>query len=175
MSELQLLISGERIRNRIRGLAGEISSSYAGSRSPLLAVCVLKGAFIFFADLLRGLELDPEIDFVRMASYGDHSTRDADIRFTKDLEVDPAGKHVLIVEDIVDTGHTVRYLQDVLAGRNPESVAVCSLIHKHERKEVEVGVDFCGFTLESGFVVGYGLDFAEKYRRLDGIYEVLGK
>jgi hypoxanthine phosphoribosyltransferase len=175
MAELQLLISGDQVRKRIQELSGEVSGRYARSQSPVLAICVLKGAFIFFADLIRGLALDPEIDFVRMASYGEQSFRDSGIRFTKDLEVDVSGKHVLIVEDIVDTGHTVRFMQDVLGARDPQSVAVCSLIHKHERKEVEVEVDFCGFNLEKGFVVGYGLDFAEKYRRLDGIYEVLEK
>jgi hypoxanthine phosphoribosyltransferase len=161
------------ISARIRELAETIDAHYAGIQSPLVVVCVLKGAVVFFADLIRAMHMPVEADFVRLASYGQHTFRDEDIKFSKDIEVPIQGRHVLIVEDIIDTGHTVAYLKKVFQARNPASMAVCSLIHKTGRREVELEVDFYGFCLESGFVVGYGLDCGEAYRQLDAIYEIV--
>lgn len=172
MEKLKPVFSEQRVQERIREMAGEISASYRGVKEPVIMVCVLKGAFVFFADLLRRLELEPEIDFVRLASYGDKSCSSGEISFSKDVEGSVQGRHVLIVEDIVDTGLTVSFLHKVFAERDPSSIRVCSLIHKLERRNPEADPDFTGFLVNSGFLVGCGLDYAQKYRRLPGIYEV---
>ncbi len=164
------LIDAASIQRRVAGLAREITARYAGE--PFLAVCVLKGAFIFFADLVRQFPESPEVDFVRLASYGAGTSPGASIRFTKDLEADIAGRHVLLVEDIVDTGHSLRFLVDELTRRGPLSVRICALVDKHERREAALDVDFVGFRVESGFIVGYGMDFAEQHRCLNEICEL---
>ena len=172
MSEqLKEVISPERVRKRIREMGREISGHYDGE--PVLAVCVLKGAYFFFADLVRSLSLDMELDFVRLASYG-QGTSSGEIVFSKDLETSIQGRHVLLVEDIVDTGRSIDFLRRMLVGRGPRSLKLAALVDKRERREVEVKVDFPGFTLEKGFLVGCGMDFAEKYRGLSGIYEIIG-
>ena len=168
-SKLQVLFTKIQIQERVDTLAGEISDYYMSRSEPVVAVCVLKGAFVFFADLFRKLQFQPEIDFVRLASYGNKTYREEEVSCQKDLEVSIQGKHVLVVEDIVDTGNTVDYLMEKMKAKSPKSIKVCSLLHKGERKEVDVPVDFCGFYLETGFVVGYGLDCAEKYRHLEEI------
>ncbi len=173
MPEFKLLFSPAAIQARVDELAAAISAHYGECREPVVAVCVLKGAFIFFADLIRKLKLEPELDFVRLASYGSQTSPSARLLFSKDMEINVKGKHVLIVEDIVDTGSTVHYLSNVLAARGPVSIRICSLIHKWERREAEVDLDFYGFRLEKGFVVGYGLDCAERYRQLQAIYELI--
>ena len=168
---LKQVISPVRVRERVREMGREISAYYAGE--PVLAVCVLKGAFLFFADLVRCLTVEVEIDFVRLASYGQGASR-GEIVFSKDLEIPARDRHVLLVEDIVDTGHSVDFLRRALAARGPKSLMLAALVDKRERREVEVKVDFPGFTLEKGFLVGCGMDLAEKYRGLDGIYEIIG-
>lgn len=178
MGESEVLVNGnlhkvidkEEIRTRVRELGQAISAKY--HQEPLVLVCVLKGAFIFFADLVRELSIEPELDFVRLASYGKGTSRVGKVVFAKDMEVSIEDKHVVIVEDIVDTGHSMQYLKEVFTTRSPKSIAVCALIDKRERREVEIVVDFCGFPLEKGFLVGYGMDHAEKYRCLDGVYEM---
>ncbi len=167
--QLEVLLPRKRIQERVGELAKEISDYYLFSREPVVAVCVLKGAFVFFADLFRKLQFQPEIDFVRLASYGEKTYRDDQVYYAKDLEVSIQSKQVLIIEDIVDTGNTIDFLIRQLWDHDPKSVKVCSLLHKKERKEIGVSVDFCGFYLEEGFVVGYGLDCAEKYRHLEDI------
>jgi hypoxanthine phosphoribosyltransferase len=171
-AELKVVIPGADIRARIAELAADISDRFGDE--PVVAVCVLKGAFMFFSDLVRALPLDPEIDFVRVSSYGAGTSRSSDIRFTKDLESEIEGKHVLLIEDIVDTGHTMNLLLSTLKVRKPRSLAVCALIDKTGRREVACQVDFPGFTINEGFLVGYGLDYAERYRNLDGVYELVG-
>ncbi|TVR00021.1 MAG: hypoxanthine phosphoribosyltransferase [Desulfovibrionales bacterium] len=165
---MQLIISQEAISQRIQELGASISEQYG--QEPLVMVCVLKGAFIFFADLVRALRIEPELDFVRLASYGAQTSRKERILFTKDMEVCVHGKHVLVVDDIVDTGHSAQYLLNVLRMRGAKSLRVCALIDKQERREVDVVVDFSGFVLSEGFVIGYGLDFAERYRHLPAVY-----
>ncbi|WP_028574229.1 hypoxanthine phosphoribosyltransferase [Desulfonatronovibrio hydrogenovorans] len=159
------------IRKRIEEMAKDISSDFQDK--PLVTVCVLKGAFIFYADLVRSMSIDPEMDFVRMSSYGDQTSSSGKVIFSKDMEIPIKGKHVLIVEDIVDTGRSVSYLRRVLEARGPQSISVCALIDKHERREVDVKVDYAGFALQRGFIVGYGLDYAEKYRNLPGVFEIV--
>jgi hypoxanthine phosphoribosyltransferase len=169
-SRTRVLFSREMIDRRVRELGKEISERYSGK--PLLVVCVLKGAFVFCADLLRALDIEAEVDFVRLGSYGTGKTSLGKVLFKSDLEVSIENKHVLIVEDIVDSGHSMSYLKEVFSARGPASIAICSLIDKSERRDVNVQVDFSGFHLEKGFVVGYGLDYAEKYRHLDSVHEI---
>ena len=170
--ELKVVIDSESIQRRVAELGAQISAHYQGQ--PLVAVCVLKGAFLFFADLVRHIKNDSlELDFVRMASYGCGTSRGRQTIFSKDMEVDVAGKHVLLVEDIVDTGHSAEFLLEVLAKRGAASVCICAAVDKHERREVDLTVDFAGFPLQKGFIVGYGMDYAEKYRELDAVYELV--
>ncbi len=168
------VIPAADIQRRVAELGAEISARYKGQ--PLVCVCVLKGAFLFFADLVRHIDIGtggPEIDFVRLASYGGSTSRGRQAVFTKDLEVDVAGKHVLVVEDIVDTGRSAEFLLHVLGKRGAASLKICAFVDKHERREVGVTVDFAGFPIQKGFIVGYGMDYAEKYRELDAVYELV--
>ena len=169
ITKLKPLISEEAIQKRIRELADEISALYKDE--PLVVVCVLKGAFMFFSDLVKHLTCKPELDFVRLASYGTASKSSKTITFTKDVEIPLEGKHVLIVEDIVDTGHSMDFLFRQFQARGARSLRLAVLLDKHERREVPVTSHFVGFALPSGFVVGYGLDYAESYRELPAIYE----
>jgi hypoxanthine phosphoribosyltransferase len=168
---MHVLFHRTLIEKRVHELGRNISEQYRGKQ--LIVVCVLKGAFIFCADLLRVLSIPTEVDFVRLGSYGTAKTRLGKVIFKSDLEVSIENKHVLIVEDIVDTGHSMSYLKEVLSARGPASIAICTLIDKKERREVNVQVDFSCFHLEKGFVVGYGLDCAEKFRHLDSVYEII--
>lgn len=171
MHDMKVVIDAGQIQARVKELAAEIETRFEGE--PLVLVCVLKGAFIFFADLVRHLSCCPELDFIRLASYGADKESSGKVLFSKDMEVPVKGKHVVVVEDIVDTGRSMRYLEKVLAEREPRTVSICALVDKHERREVEVEVDFPGFRLKKGFIVGYGMDYAEKYRELPGIYEII--
>ena len=167
-TSMQLIIDAEAIAKRVRELGVNLSEHYGNE--PLVMVCVLKGAFIFFADLVRAMPIEPEVDFVRLASYGTQTSRKERILFTKDMELPVQDKHVLVVDDIVDTGHSALYLLNVLRMRGAKSLRVCALIDKRERREVDVTVDFPGFVLSEGFVIGYGLDYAERYRHLPAVY-----
>jgi len=169
--KLTPFITAEQIAERVESLGKEITESYEGEE-PLVCICVLKGAFLFFSDIIRKIDRDIEVDFVRLASYGTATSRSDDIVFSKDLEISIEDKDVLVIEDIVDTGHSMDFLLKVLEMRKPKSLKICSLIDKHERREKEVKVDFAGFQLNDGFIVGYGLDYAERYRELGGIYEL---
>lgn len=160
---LQTLISREHIAERVRLLADEISRDFQ-SRT-LLLVGVLKGAFVFVADLIRHLSIPVEVDFIRVASYGD-SMESQELRITKDLELPVRGRDVLVVEDIVDTGRTLSYLQDILRRRGARTVSTCVLVDKRQRRRMEVSIDYVGFVVQEGFIVGYGLDYAESYRHL---------
>lgn len=173
MPEFIKLIDEKDIARRVAELGQEIGSHYRGES--LIAVCVLKGAFLFFSDLVRAFpqDLDVRLDFVRLASYGDKTHGSEKVEFKKDLETNIEGRHVLVVEDIVDTGRSMDYFLKVLALRRPRSVRICTLLDKSERREIELSVDFRGFALDKGFVVGYGLDYAEKYRGLRSIYDLI--
>ncbi len=168
--QLQELFSPTQIAERVQGLGREISSHYAGEK--VLGLCILKGAFVFFADLVRNLDIDLEIDFVRLSSYGDGTASSGEVSIKSDLETDVWDKHVLVVEDIVDTGLSLYYFGRTLLSRGARSVRICALIDKHERRQFPVSVDFCGFRVQKGFLVGYGLDMAQKYRNLPGIYAI---
>ncbi len=168
--KFECIYSREQIENRVRELGREISAHYGDE--PLVCVCVLKGAYAFFTDLMRNLSIHPLMDFVRLSSYADQTSRQSRMVFSKDMEIDIKDKHVLVVEDIVDTGHSMKFLSKVLEARRPKSIKIAAMIDKGERREVDVQVDFVGFTLEKGFIVGYGLDYAEKYREMDGIFNL---
>jgi len=169
---LKTVIASGALHARVAELGAEVTACYP-PEEPLVLVCVLKGAFLFFADLVRHVRRPMEFDFVRMSSYGSGTSRGRQTIFSKDMEVDVAGKHVLLVEDVVDTGRSVQFLLDVLSRRGAVSVRVCAVVDKRERREVDLTVDFAGFTIHTGFIVGYGMDYAEKYRELDAIYELV--
>ena len=164
----ELLLSREEIGERVKDLAREISEDFRG-KEPLL-VGVLKGAMFFFADLAREISLPTQIDFIRAASYGVEMKSSGSVRVTKDVELPVEGKSILLVEDIVDTGLTLSYITRMLIDRGAETIRICALVDKLERREVDVSVDYYGFRVEEGFLVGYGLDFDEKYRCLPEIY-----
>jgi len=172
MESLKLLISEEEIAKRVKELGLQISKDYQGK--PVVFVGIFKGAFIFLADLVREVQLEHlEVDFVRLASYGQSDTSSGKVQITKDLEISLKDKHVIVVEDIIDTGLTLQYLEEYLKIHEPISVKICCLIDKAERRKVPIQIDYCGFKVSRGFLVGYGLDYAEKYRHLKGIYEIV--
>lgn len=162
--DIDVLISQEEIRKRVKEMALEISRDYSGK--DLLMVGILKGSFVFLADLLRSLEQDAAVDFMGTVSYGVSTESSGEVRITKDLEQSVSGRHVLLVEDIVDTGLTLRYLLDTLKTRQPASLKVCALLDKPARRRTRVNLDYYGFIIPNVFVVGYGLDYSEKYRGL---------
>ena len=162
MRETQVLISQADIQQRVRELAAEISHDYAGKE--LTLVGVLKGAFIFLSDLARHLEVSNTIEFMSVSSYGASTTTSGEVRVLLDLRKSIEGKHVLIVEDIVDTGLTLHYLLELLATREPASLKTCALVRKKERHEVDIVADYLGFDIPNVWVVGYGLDYDELYR-----------
>jgi hypoxanthine phosphoribosyltransferase len=163
----EILFPKEIIERRVRELAEQISRDYAGKE--LLIVGILNGAFIFMADLIRGLGIPCRVDFVRLASYGCGSVSSGEVRITKDLETPIAGRDILIVEDIVDTGLTLSRLVEVLRERRPASLRVCAFLDKTERRRVPFAADYVGFFIPDRFVVGYGLDYHENFRFLPDV------
>jgi hypoxanthine phosphoribosyltransferase len=160
---MQTFISADDIQSRVRGLAQEIARDHPDG---VHLVCVLKGAFIFLADLARAIPGAVTLDFMALSSYGNSTRSSGQVQVLKDLGVGIEGRDVVIVEDIVDTGLTLTYLQDILRARAPRSLRTACLLSKPSRRQIEVTVDYVGFTIEDKFVVGYGLDFSEKYRNL---------
>ncbi len=161
------LITAPEIRARVQELAGVISLDYAGR--DLLLICVLKGAAIFWADLCRTLRIPCQSDFVAMESYEEATCPLSEPRFTKAADVALADRDILIVEDIIDTGHTSARLRELLRARSPRSLAMCALLDKAERRQVATPIEYCGFVIPNAFVVGYGLDYAQQYRPLPHI------
>ena len=160
----EVLIDAETLQTRIRELGEEITADYAGRE--LLLVGVLKGAVFFMADLMRSIAVPCEIDFMAISSYGASTDSSGVVRILKDLDINIEGRHVLVIEDIIDSGLTLSYLIRNLESREPASLAVCALLTKPERREIEVDVRYVGFEIPNKFVIGYGLDFAERYRNL---------
>jgi len=167
---LNRLMTAEEIATIVKNLADQISRDYSGKE--LILVCILKGAFMFLSDLVRHLEIPVKIDFVRLASYGSGMKTSGRIEITKDIELPIEGKDVLIVEDIIDSGHTLQFLKDRIILSNPRSVKICALLDKKARRKVEMKADYLGIDVEDVFIVGYGIDFNENYRHLPGIYYV---
>ena len=167
--KLRVLYNKKTIFKRVKDIAQQISCDYPSGE--LILVGVLKGGFIFLADLVRALKIPVHIDFVRLASYGTSTHSSGKIKILKDLETSITGKDVIIVEDIVDTGLTLKFLKQELARRRPRSLKICALLDKKFRRKVEIKADYVGITMEKDyFVVGYGLDFSEHYRHLPEIF-----
>ena len=165
------MYSRREIQKRVKELAGIISEDYR--KEELILIGVLKGAFVFLSDLARNLSIPVKLDFVRLASYGSRSQTQGEVRLTKTIEIPIKDKHILVVEDIVDSGLTLNFLLEFLKKENPKSVRICALINKSERREVAVNIDYVGFSVSQGFIVGYGLDFDEQYRHLPALYHLI--
>jgi len=169
MSELrptEILLSHQQIQKRVAELAQELRRDFPDD---LHVIAVLKGAFVFLADLIRQIPGQVSLDFMAVSSYAKGTTSSGEVRLLKDLDTTLDGRHVIIVEDIVDTGLTLTYLQDILRMRNPKTLRTACLLSKPSRRQVDVKVEYIGFTIEDRFVVGYGLDYAEQYRNLPHI------
>lgn len=166
----RVLYSKETIDKRVKEIANAISNDYQGK--DLVLICILKGAFIFLADLARYLTIPHLVDFAKLSSYGTSAVSSGKVKITKDIETSIEGRDVIIVEDIIDTGITLAFLKEKLMEKNPNSVAICALIDKKCRRETDVKADYTGFIVDQGFIVGYGLDFDEKFRCLPGIYVI---
>ncbi|KNZ69018.1 hypoxanthine phosphoribosyltransferase [Thermincola ferriacetica] len=162
------LVGANEIKAKVKKLGEQISRDYAGK--DLLVIGILKGAVIFMADLIREITIPINIDFMAVSSYGATTESSGVVRILKDLDQSVENKHVLIVEDIIDSGLTLKYLVEILKSRGPASVKVCTLLDKPDRRKTEVHVDYNGFVIPDEFVVGYGLDYDEKYRHLQEIY-----
>ncbi len=164
MEKIKLLIPGPKIESRVKELGREISSDYRGLM-PIL-VSILKGSFLFLSDLTRNISITHEIDFLSVSSYGSSTQTSGVVRLLKDLGTNIQGRDVLVVEDIVDTGLTWKYIRENLLTRDPSSLRIVTLLDKRERRMVDVPVDYVGFVIPDRFVVGYGLDYEERYRNL---------
>ncbi len=160
----RILLSEEQIKARVKELAAKLDEDYAG-KQPLM-VAILKGSVMFFADLLREMKIDVTLDFMAISSYGNGAKSSGEVKMIKDLDGKIEGKDVIIVEDIIDSGYTMRYLKHLLEARRPASIKLCALLDKPSRRETEIEIDYKGFEVEDEFVVGYGLDYAGLYRNI---------
>src|SRR4051812_28458462 len=162
---MKVLLDAPTIQARVRELAAEIDADYPADEG-LHLVCVLKGGFVFMADLVRAMGPRVTLDFIAVSSYATSTKSSGEVRMLKDLDSGLQGRHIVIVEDIVDTGLTLTYLQEILRARSPKTLRTACLLSKPSRRQTEVAVEYIGFTIEDRFVVGYGLDYAEQYRNL---------
>ncbi|MDF0533191.1 hypoxanthine phosphoribosyltransferase [Shewanella yunxiaonensis] len=169
---IEMMISAEEINRKLDELAARINAHYQHT-DKLLMVGLLKGSVVFMADLCRRINGHVEIDFMSVSSYGSTMTSSRDVKILKDVQSDIAGRDVLIVEDLIDSGNTLNKVREMLRLRDPKSLALCTLLDKPDRREVDVPVDFVGFTIPDEFVVGYGIDYAEQYRNLPYIARVI--
>lgn len=167
------MIAQETIASRIAELGKEITEHYRDSGSEMVLVGLLRGSFMFMADLCRAIDVSHEVDFMTASSYGSGMSSTRDVKILKDLDEDIRGKDVLIVEDIIDSGNTLSKVREILQLRGPKSLAICTLLDKPERREVAVPVEYVGFTIPDEFVVGYGIDYAQRYRHLPYIGKVV--
>lgn len=170
---VDVMIAEADVCARVSTLGQEISQHYRGSDSDLVLVGLLRGSFIFMADLCRAIDVSHEVDFMTASSYGSGTSSTRDVKILKDLDEDIRGKHVLIVEDIIDSGNTLSKVREILCLREPASLAICTLLDKPERREVDVKVEWVGFSIPDEFVVGYGIDYAQHYRHLPYIGKVI--
>lgn len=168
-----LYLTEERIQRRVRQLGRQISADYKG-RVPIF-IGVLNGAFVFLSDLVRHVTVDCEIDFFKLSSYGDAKISSGNVRMLKDLNCEVEGRDILIVEDIVDSGLSMDFIERIILKQRPKSFKVVSLLYKKDAVKIDVTIDYIGFTIPSYFVIGYGLDYAQKVRNLRGIYKLLDK
>jgi hypoxanthine phosphoribosyltransferase len=170
MPNLIPVLEKKKVKKTVTELAHRISKDY--ENLDLVLIGVLKGAFIFLADLLRCLTIPAEVDFVRLASYGSETASSGKVRLRKEIEIDVKNKDVLIVEDIIDSGLSMATLIDYINSLYPKSIRICALIDKRDRRKFDVDIDYVGVVVEEGFLVGYGLDYAEQYRYLPGVYRL---
>lgn len=166
----EILFTKDQIQNRVKELAYRMSLDLQNNNEEIIFVCVLNGAVFFFSDLCREITIAMKIDFIRASSYGSQMTSKGFIKFTKEIDIDIKDKVVVIVEDIVDEGLTMHHIIRKLKRDGAKDVKVCTLINKLERRKYDIKIDYCGFTIENKFVVGYGLDLDECYRNLENIY-----
>ncbi|EHZ2743417.1 hypoxanthine phosphoribosyltransferase [Vibrio vulnificus] len=169
---VEVMISEQTVQERVRELGKQITAHYQGSED-LVLVGLLRGSFVFMADLARAIELTHQVDFMTASSYGNTMESSRDVRILKDLDDDIKGKDVLIVEDIIDTGNTLNKIKEILSLREPKSIEICTLLDKPSRREVPVPVKWSGFEIPDEFVVGVGIDYAQKYRHLPFIGKVV--
>ncbi|ODQ01810.1 MULTISPECIES: hypoxanthine phosphoribosyltransferase [Salinivibrio] len=169
---VEVMISEQDVQARVKALGAEINEHYKDSKD-LVLVGLLRGSFVFMADLCRAIDLPHSVDFMTASSYGNSMESTRDVRILKDLDDDIKGKDILLVEDIIDTGNTLSKVCEILSLREPNSVRICTLLDKPERREVDVKVDWLGFTIPDEFVVGVGIDYAQKYRHLPFIGKVV--
>ncbi|MGR5118679.1 hypoxanthine phosphoribosyltransferase [Vibrio astriarenae] len=170
--KVEIMISEQEVQERIRTLGKEITEQYQGSED-LVLVGLLRGSFVFMADLARAIDLTHQVDFMTASSYGNSMESSRDVKILKDLDDDIKGKDVLLVEDIIDTGNTLNKVKEILSLREPKSIRICTLLDKPSRREVDVPVDWIGFSIPDEFVVGVGIDYAQKYRHLPYIGKVI--
>lgn len=161
----EILFTEQQLKDRVAQLGREISQDYAG-KEPVLLVSVLRGSYIFMADLSRAIDIPVQIDFMSVSSYGKGTNSTGQVEIKKDLSDSIEGVHVIVVEDILDSGNTLSYLLHVLSARHPASISLCTLLDKPERRTKPIQADYVGFTVPNAFIVGYGLDYAENYRNL---------
>lgn len=169
---VDVMISEQEVKTRIAELGRQITENYRDSSNDMVLVGLLRGSFMFIADLCRTIEVPHTVDFMTATSYGNDMSSSRDVKILKDLDEDICGKDVLIVEDIIDTGFTLNKVRDILTLRKPNSLAICTLLDKPSRRETCVPVEYVGFSIPDEFVVGYGLDFAQRYRHLPYIGKV---
>lgn len=162
------LLRKDQIEEIVKRLASQIENDFRDEE--ILFVCLLKGSFVFTSDLIRNVRNPCKVDFIRVSSYGDRMSSSGEVSLIKDLEMDVKGKNVVIVEDIVDSGLTIKYVKELLEKRQPKRLKTCTLLDKRARRKVQFECDYVGYTFEDGFVVGYGIDYAECYRNLPEIY-----
>ncbi|KGD70517.1 hypoxanthine phosphoribosyltransferase [Tatumella morbirosei] len=170
---VEVMISEQEIKQRIAELGQQISADYRDRGNDIVLVGLLRGSFMFMADLCRAIEVSHEVDFMTASSYGSGMSSTRDVKIMKDLDEDIRGKDVLIVEDIIDSGNTLSKVREILSLREPRSLAICTLLDKPERREVHVDVEYVGFTIPDEFVVGYGIDYAQRYRHLPYVGKVV--
>jgi hypoxanthine phosphoribosyltransferase len=166
MKDVKVYLSEKEIKEKVAELGRKISEDYRGSDKNLLVIAVLKGSVIFLSDLIRNIDVDLAIDFMVISSYGRSTVSKGNVKIIKDLDINIHSYDLLIVEDILDSGYTLSKLIEILKVRNPKSLKICALLDKPDRRVVNVDLDYCGFTVPDEFIVGYGLDYDEKYRNL---------
>ena len=170
--KMNVMISAEDIQHKVKQLGEQINAHYAKSDNELVLIGLLRGSVIFMADLCRAIEKPHELDFMTVSSYGSGTVSSRDVKILKDLDGEIFGKDVLVVEDIIDSGNTLSKVMEMLQTRNPSSIELCTLVSKPSRREIDLTVKFLGFEVEDRFIVGYGLDYDQKYRHLPFIGEI---
>ena len=170
--QMSVMISAEEIQAKVKELGAQINAHYANSDKELVLIGLLRGSVIFMADLCRAISKTHELDFMTVSSYGGSTTSSRDVRILKDLDGEIRGKDILVVEDIIDSGNTLSKVLEILSTRHPNSIELCTLVSKPSRREIDLDVKFLGFEVEDKFIVGYGLDYDQKYRHIPFIGEI---